>query len=164
MAFLAVISASQHLHAAKTNLITPETSSEALARRLQLAWRSVQFGFTHRLRDGKNHIHFMTFLCAKRPCLTAFCDTTALPSAVFGPVEFCALRRLAWICDSVDISSSDWLMNIDNWLMTVGCCWLMVCLKPWTMNYERWTINSVCCSLYTIQRTILFVKWNFTKA
>ncbi len=59
MAFLAVISASQHLHAAKTDLITLESPSEALARCLHLAWRSVQYGFTHRLRDGKNHIYFV---------------------------------------------------------------------------------------------------------
>ncbi|MHC4463811.1 MAG: hypothetical protein ACYS30_20625 [Planctomycetota bacterium] len=55
---LAVIAASQHLHAAKTNLITAESPSKALVRYLHLAWRSVQFGFTHRLRDGKNHIYY----------------------------------------------------------------------------------------------------------
>jgi transposase len=57
MAFWAIISASQHLHAAKTDLITPGRPSEALSRCLHPAPRSVQYGFTHRLRDGKNHIY-----------------------------------------------------------------------------------------------------------
>jgi len=57
MVFLAVISASQHFHAAKTDLITSESPSEALSRCLHFDPRSVQYGFTHRLRDGKNHIY-----------------------------------------------------------------------------------------------------------
>ena len=32
-----------------------------------------------------------------RPCFTAFCETVALPLRVRGPVDFCALRRLARI-------------------------------------------------------------------
>ena len=58
MAILPVISASQHLHAANTDLINPQSPSEALAKCLHLDWRSVQYGFTHRLRDGKNHIYY----------------------------------------------------------------------------------------------------------
>ena len=34
----------------------------------------------------------------------AFCETAALPSLVRGPVDFCALRRFARICDSVAIN------------------------------------------------------------
>ena len=45
----------------KNDLITPGSPSEALSRCLHLAWRSVQYGFTHRLRDGKNHIYFGSF-------------------------------------------------------------------------------------------------------
>jgi hypothetical protein len=40
---------------------------------------------------------------ARRECLTAFCATLALPSGVFGPVDFLALARLAAICFGVAI-------------------------------------------------------------
>ncbi|MFN2121538.1 MAG: hypothetical protein ACK2T0_14215 [Anaerolineales bacterium] len=57
MALAAIVSASQHFHAAQTDLITPGSPSEALSRGLHLPRRSVQYGFTRRLRDGKNHIY-----------------------------------------------------------------------------------------------------------
>ncbi len=41
---------------------------------------------------------------AERPCLTALCETAALPSLVRGPVDFCAFRRLARIWAFVDIN------------------------------------------------------------
>ena len=58
MAFAAVLSASPHFHTAQTDLITLGSPSEALSRCLHLPRRSVQSGFTRRLRDGKNHIYF----------------------------------------------------------------------------------------------------------
>jgi hypothetical protein len=39
----------------------------------------------------------MTAWRARRPCLTAFWETTALPVGVRGPVDFWAFERLAWI-------------------------------------------------------------------
>ena len=59
MALAAIVSASQHFHAAQTDLITPGSPSEALSRGLHLPRRSVQYGFTRRLRDGKNHIYLV---------------------------------------------------------------------------------------------------------
>lgn len=60
MAFAAVLAAAPHSHAAQTDLIPPRSPSEALSRCLHLPRRSVQSGFTRRLRDGKNHIYYDT--------------------------------------------------------------------------------------------------------
>ena len=38
------------------------------------------------------------------PVFRAFCEEAALPSAERGPVDFLALRRLAWIWESVGMS------------------------------------------------------------
>ena len=46
----------------------------------------------------------MTACEAVRPCLTAFCETTALPWRLRGPVDLWALRRLARTCFSVLIT------------------------------------------------------------
>ena len=40
---------------------------------------------------------------ADRPCFRAFWETAALPSGVWGPVDFCAFRRFARIFASVDM-------------------------------------------------------------
>jgi hypothetical protein len=40
------------------DLSTSESVSKTLPKHLPQAPRSVQSGFTHRLRDGKNHIYF----------------------------------------------------------------------------------------------------------
>ena len=48
----------------------------------------------------------MTHRSARSPCLTAFCDATAFPSAVLGPVDFSALRRLARTCASLAMTES----------------------------------------------------------
>jgi len=45
----------------------------------------------------------ITSWAAVSPCLTAFCETAALPSLVRGPVDFWALLRLARIWDWVDM-------------------------------------------------------------
>src|SRR5579875_1329548 len=48
---------------------------------------------------------------AQRPCLVGFCETLALVSTDFGPVDFCALRRLAAICFGVAIGGSQATYN-----------------------------------------------------
>ena len=65
------------------------SSSNCLRKRSKSAWLS----------------EAITSRSADRPCLTAFCETAALPSIVRGPVDFCALRRLARICASVGMIS-----------------------------------------------------------
>ena len=47
---------------------------------------------------------------AVRPCFKGLSLVLALPSAVRGPVDFSALRRLAAICLGVDICSSTFRM------------------------------------------------------
>ena len=47
---------------------------------------------------------------AKMPCLTAFCETRALPSGLTGPVETSAFRLFASICYFVVMNKSPFKM------------------------------------------------------
>ena len=49
---------------------------------------------------------------AVRPCFKGLRRVLALPAAVRGPVDFCALRRLAAICFAVDTCSSAFRMAV----------------------------------------------------
>src|SRR5579872_5569822 len=53
-----------------------------------------------------------------RPCLSAFSFEASLPASVRGPVQSCALRRLAsiWAADDMRMSSirADWRMGVEG--------------------------------------------------
>ena len=51
--------------------------------------------------DVANAFGFLFRFSEKMPCLSAFWDERNFPSAVIGPVDFCALAWLAAICFGV---------------------------------------------------------------